>query len=85
MTISNPNAYPVTVTAISAGNSDVTSGSCPAGSVTTDAVTSPTGTIAPGATGAYTLTARMIANPSNSCQNETFNVPLTATLASAAS
>lgn len=83
VTVSNPNAYPVVVTGISAGSSDAVNG-CAAGSVITDAVSNPAGTIAPGGTGTYTLTLRMTNNPSDACKSQTFSLPLTATLESAA-
>ena len=82
--ITNPNAYPVVVNSISAGSSDETGG-CAAGSVTSPAVSSPTGTIAPGATADYTLTATMDGNASDACKSKTFTLPLTATLSSNAS
>lgn len=84
VTINNPNPYPVKVTGISASSSDKTSGNCPAGTVTSPAVTSPTGTIAANGTGNYSLVATMSADPDNSCQGQTFTMPLTAQLASAA-
>lgn len=84
VTVNNPNAYPVIVTSITGGTSNATTGNCPAGTVTSDALTNPSGTIAPGATRTYTLTARMIADPANTCQGQTFTLPLTASLASAA-
>lgn len=82
--VDNPNPYPVIVTAISPGSSNATGDGCPAGTVTTGGLTSPTGTIPPGGTGTYTLQAKMIADPANSCQDQTFVLPLTASLASAA-
>lgn len=85
VTVNNPNQYPVQVASISAGSSQTTSGNCPAGSVTTAGLSNPPGVIAPGDTRTYTLTAKMIANPDNSCQGQTFTLPLTASLASAAS
>lgn len=84
VTVDNPNQYPVTVASISPGSSNATSGNCPAGTVTTDGLTNPTGVIDAGGTRTYTLAARMIADPSNACQNQTFVLPLTASLASAA-
>ena len=86
VTITNPNAYPVKVTSISAASSNAagSNGACVAGTVTSPAVTNPTGTIAANATGTYTLVATMIANPDNSCQGVSFTMPLTAALASAA-
>lgn len=83
VTVSNPNAYPVVVTGISAGSSNAVNG-CAAGSVITDAVSNPAGTIAPGGSGEYTLTLRMTDDPSDACKSQTFTLPLTATLESAA-
>lgn len=84
VTVNNPNDYPVTVASISPGSSNATPGNCPAGSVTTAGLTNPAGVIDPRGTRTYTLTAKMIADPSNNCQNQTFVLPLTASLASAA-
>jgi hypothetical protein len=84
VTVNNPNPYPVVVASISPGSSNATTGSCPAGTVTTGGLTNPAGTIAPNGTGSYTLTAKMIGNPDNACQGQSFVLPLTATLASAA-
>ncbi|GAA4836345.1 LEA type 2 family protein [Actinomycetospora corticicola] len=83
VTINNPNPYPVKVVGIGASTSDKV-GTCPAGTVTSPAVANPTGTIAPGASGTYTLTATMVADPDNTCQGQTFSMPLRADLASAA-
>ena len=82
--VTNPNAYPVKVTSLSASSSDATgtSNTCPAGTVTVPAVTNPTGTIPAGGTGVYTLAATMVADPNNACQGATFRMPLTAQLAS---
>ncbi|MHC1561387.1 hypothetical protein ACR9E3_20685 [Actinomycetospora sp. C-140] len=84
VTVNNPNAYPVVVASISPGSSDATAGNCPAGTVTTAGLTNPPGTIAPGGTQTYTLQAKMAADPANSCQGQSFSLPLTASLASAA-
>lgn len=85
VSITNPNPYPVKVVSISASSSQATAGgSCPAATVTSPAVANPAGTIAPGATGAYPLTATMLADPNNACQGQSFTMPLTAQLASAA-
>lgn len=84
VTINNPNPYPVKVVSISASSSDATGGGCPAGTVTSPAVANPAGTIAPNGTANYPLTATMAADPANSCQGQTFTMPLTAQLASAA-
>ena len=88
VTINNPNPYPVKVLTISASSSAATGtgNACAAGTVTTAAVSSaPSTTIAPSGTATYTLSSRMINDPDNSCQGKTFTLPLTATLASAAS
>lgn len=88
VTINNPNPYPVRVVTISAGSSNATgpSGSCAAGTVTSTALTNPPATvIPPGGSGSYTLGSKMAADPDNSCQGQTFTIPLTAQLASAAS
>ncbi|HEY2225937.1 hypothetical protein [Actinomycetospora sp.] len=84
VTINNPNPYPVKVVSISASSSLATAGSCPAGTVTSPAVPNPTGTIAPNASNSYPLSATMLTDPDNSCQGQTFTMPLTAQLASAA-
>lgn len=83
VTINNPNPYPVKVVSISASTSDKV-GSCPAGTVTSPAVANPAGTIAPNGNANYALTATMAADPDNSCQGQSFTMPLTANLASAA-
>ncbi|KOV82043.1 hypothetical protein [Nocardia sp. NRRL S-836] len=83
VTINNPNAYPVRVTGISAGASDLVGG-CAAGTVTSPAVTNPTGTITTGQSGTYTLQATMSTTATNECKAQTFTLPLTATLESAA-
>lgn len=85
VTVNNPNSYPVTVDSISAGGSALVNTSCAAGSVYSDALT-PGGTPIPGGgSAAYTLTAHMIANADDACQAQTFSLPLTAVLTSAAS
>ncbi len=95
VTISNPNNYPVLVTSIPAGTSDA-SGLCAANTVTSDARAldasglfqsdGVTKTIAANGSGTYTLTTRMIANPTDDCKSKTFNLPLTnATVVSNAS
>lgn len=93
VTVSNPNAYPVLVTSISAGSSNLVNGTCAAGSVTSDvramdvaglAQTSGGPAIAAGGSGEYTLVTHMTAGALDSCKLQTFTLPLTATLASAA-
>ncbi|WP_329789925.1 hypothetical protein V1227_37955 [Lentzea sp. DG1S-22] len=83
VTINNPNDYPVKVTGISAGASALVNG-CAEGTVTSPAVTNPAGAIAPGATGTYTLQATMNTDAGDACKSQSFTMPLTATLSSAA-
>ena len=83
--VNNPNDYPVVVNSISAGSSLITSGGCVSGTVTSTGSTNPSGTIAAGLTGTYTLTAHMDPNAADNCQGQTFTLPLTATLSSNAS
>ncbi|MGW5714809.1 hypothetical protein ACWEVP_01480 [Amycolatopsis sp. NPDC003865] len=82
VTIDNQNDYPVVVNSISAGSSNVTEGGCAAGTVTSAAVTNPTGTIAPKGSAVYTLTATMSGSATDACKSQTFTLPLTATLSS---
>lgn len=93
VTIDNTNDYPVVVTGISAGSSNLVNTSCAAGSVVTDAVSDASGVtrsdtasavIAPNSSGTYTLTLRMANSPADACKSQTFTLPLTATLESAA-
>ncbi len=94
VTITNPNAYPILVTSIPAGTSDLVNG-CLAGTVTTEAraldatglvQSNTTRTIAANSSGVYTLVSHMIADPSDSCKSQSFNLPLTnATVVSNAS
>jgi hypothetical protein len=84
VTIDNPNDYPVKVDSISAGASDEVNG-CTAGSVVSEAVTAPgSPSIEPHGKRAYSITVRMVADPSDACKGQTFTLPLTATLSSAA-
>lgn len=85
VSITNPNDYPVVVKTISAGSSDAVNG-CAAATVTSDAVSSaPSTTIVGGGSGTYTLTTRMAGGATDACKSQTFTLPLTATLESAAS
>ncbi|MEV5716735.1 hypothetical protein AB0L41_22795 [Amycolatopsis mediterranei] len=84
VTIDNPNDYPVVVTGISAGSSNVVNG-CAAGTVTSPASTSTSGTIAAKGNRTYTLHATMNADAADACKSQTFVLPLTATLVSNAS
>src|SRR5689334_4350805 len=83
VTINNPNGYPVSVTSISASSSDEVNG-CAAATVTTAGATNPSGVIPAGQFRAYSLQAVMNANASDACKSQTFTLPLTATLVSAA-
>ena len=94
VTVSNPNDYPIIVTQISNGSSDVI-GTCAAGSVTATGLGSDTSTtavaqdgggttIAPNGSGTYRLQTRMIGDASDGCKNQTFNLNLTARVQSAA-
>ena len=93
VSITNPNDYPVVVTSIGAGSSNVANTDCAAGTVVTDAVSDGTGVtrsdaatsvIAPNSSGEYTLTLRMSDDPHNACKSQTFTLPLSADLKSAA-
>jgi hypothetical protein len=93
VTVNNPNAYAVVVTSISAGSSNLVNGTCAAGTVTSDARAMDTagleqtagGTaIAAGGSGEFTLVTHMTTGALDSCKLQTFTLPLTATLASAA-
>ncbi|SFR19816.1 hypothetical protein SAMN04488564_10527 [Lentzea waywayandensis] len=83
VTITNPNPYVVAVTSISAGASALTADGCAAGTVTSPAV-GDQGTIAAGQSGTYTLQATMNADAADNCKSQTFTLPLTAALVSAA-
>lgn len=95
VTINNPNGYPSIVTSISAGSSNLVNSTCAIGSVLSDSRPTDasglvqsdgtTKTIAAGASGTYTLTSHMIANPDQACESQTFTLPLTAVLQSNAS
>ena len=93
VTVSNPNAYPVTVDSISAGSSAVVNTTCVAGTVTTDIRSADvtgivqsdntTKVIAAGGSGTYTLVTHMGSTAVDACKLQTFTMALTATLASA--
>jgi hypothetical protein len=94
VTITNPNDYPSIVTSISAGSSNVVNTNCAAGSVTSDARADATGllqsdgltkVIDPQDEATFTLDSHMINNPHQACESQTFTLPLTAVLQSAAS
>lgn len=85
VTITNPNDYPILVTSIPAGTSDVVGG-CAANTVTTSAraldatglfqADGTTKTIAARGSGVYTLASHMIADASDACKSATFNLPI---------
>jgi len=95
VTVSNPNDYPIVVTQITNGSSDLV-GTCAAGSVTatglgTDTTSTPlaqadgtTTVVAANGSGVYRLATRMIGDAVDGCKNQTFNLPLTARVQSAA-
>jgi len=82
--INNPNDYGVRVDSISAGKSKVTSSGCPAGTITSAAVDGPVGHIREGGVRAYMVSVTMAATTDNRCNGQTFTLPLTVKLASAA-
>lgn len=84
VTINNPNGYPVKVTSISTGSSAEVGG-CAAGTVTSTGASNPDGVIAVGGAGTYVLQATMSADASDACKGQSFSLPLTAQLVSAAS
>jgi hypothetical protein len=95
VTVSNPNDYPIVVTQISNGSSDLV-GTCAAASVTATGLGTATSStalaqdasggtvIAAQGSGVYRLQTRMIGDASDGCKNQTFNLPLTARVQSAA-
>ena len=88
ITVNNPNAYPVRLTAVT-GNGTITA-SGGQGTCTTTAVTftnqAPTSnnTIAAGGSATFTFTGAvaMGTNPDNGCQGATFTIPVTVTVSS---
>jgi hypothetical protein len=82
--VNNPGDQGVRVTSISAGTSNATPAGCPAGTVTTRSLDGPAGFIKPGGVHAYDVSVTMAANADNKCRDQTFTVPLTVTLVSAA-
>ena len=100
VTITNPNDYPVVVTSISGSSSTAIVDEeedelCAAGAVTRAARTvdatgllqsdGTTKTIAANGNAQYTLATSLVADPSDGCKSQSFNLPLTATLRSNAS
>ncbi|MDP9071800.1 MAG: hypothetical protein M3N68_11115 [Actinomycetota bacterium] len=94
VSVSNPNDYPVVVNSIASGASALVNGSCAAGTVTTEErphdgagllqSNGSSRTIAPGGSGTYTLTTRMLASAVDACKSQTFSLALSATVSSSA-
>jgi hypothetical protein len=82
--INNANDYGVRVASISAGTSNATAGGCPAGTVTSAPIEGPAGFISPNGVRTYNIDVTMAPNADPKCKDQSFNVPLTVTLASAA-
>lgn len=82
--VKNTNDYGVRVVSISAGTSNVTPAGCPAGTVTSAGVEGPVGFIRSRSIRAYDVSVTMPANADSRCKDQSFTLPLTVTLASAA-
>jgi hypothetical protein len=82
--VSNPNDYGARVASISPGTSPATPSGCPAGTVTTAPVNGPVGFIKPRGMHAYDVAVTLAANTDSRCKGQTFTLPLTVTLTSAA-
>ena len=82
--INNTNNYGVRVDSISAGKSNATSSGCPAGTITSAALDGPVGYIREGGVRAYMVSVTMAATNDSRCNSQTFTLPLTVKLASAA-
>lgn len=82
--INNPNNYGVRVDSISAGTSKATSSGCSAGTITSAAVDGPVGYIKEGGVRAYMVSVTMAPTTDARCNGQTFTLPLTVKLASAA-
>lgn len=81
--INNANNYGVRVTSISAGASNATGG-CAAGAVTSAPVDGPVGFIEAKHVRAYDVAVTMAANADAKCKGQSFTLPLSVTLTSAA-
>lgn len=82
--IRNLNDYGVRVDSISEGKSKATASGCPAATITSAAVHAPVGFIRAGSIRAYDLSVTMAPTTDSKCKGQTFTLPLTVTLASAA-
>jgi hypothetical protein len=80
----NTTDYGVRVPSISAGSSNAIAEGCPAGTVTSAPVEGPTGFIRPAGYRTYDVSVTMAANADDKCKGQSFTLPLTVTLASAA-
>ena len=81
--VRNPTDHGVRVASISAGSSAATA-ECPAGTITSAPVEGPTGFINPTNIRAYDLYVTMDANADSKCREQSFTLPLTVELATAA-
>lgn len=82
--VNNTNDYGVQVISISAGTSHATPGGCPAGTVTSVGVDAPAGFIRAKGIRTYDIPVTMAANADRRCTGQSFTLPLTVTLGSAA-
>jgi hypothetical protein len=82
--INNPTSYGVRVDSISEGTSKATASGCPAATITSAAVQAPVGFIKAGGVRAYDLSVTMAPTTDNKCKGQTFTLPLTVSLTSAA-
>ncbi|HEU0086257.1 MAG TPA: hypothetical protein VFQ77_01150 [Pseudonocardiaceae bacterium] len=78
--VTNPNDYGVRVASISAGSSQA-AGDCPAGVLTSEEVSNPTGYIQPHGLNAYAVTLNLAGNADHRCLRQSLTVPLTVKLA----
>lgn len=82
--IKNPNSYGVRVDSISEGKSLATASGCPAGTITSAQLDSPVGFIRADGIRTYELFVTMAATTDSRCKAQSFTLPLTVTLATAA-
>lgn len=82
--VNNSNDYGVRVDSISDGKSKPTASGCPAGTISSAAVNGPVGFIKASGVRAYMVSVTMAPTTDSRCMNQTFTLPLTVQLASAA-
>ncbi len=82
--VKNPEDYGVRVTSISEGSSNATASGCPAGTLTSTGVDSPVGFIRAGSLHTYEVSVTMAATADPKCKGQSFTLPLTVALSSAA-